>query len=93
MSTKPAVSAVPARPKRAPARRKAAPAVATSESIDNQIATFLASGGEIERIPNGKSGQTYGGPRAGKPAAAAATPAAKATTSPAAKAKSAAPKA
>lgn len=81
MSSKPAVSAAP---KRAPAKRKADPAVATSDSINSQISAFLASGGEIQRIPNGTSGQTYGGPRAGRPAAAAkpaakpATPAAKA---------------
>lgn len=59
MSTKPAVK--PAA-KTQPAKRKAEAAVATSESIDNQIAAFLASGGEIQSIPSGTSGQTYGKP-------------------------------
>lgn len=49
-------------------KRKADAAIATSTSIDSQIATFLASGGEIQKIPNGKSGQVYGAPRPGKPA-------------------------
>lgn len=49
-------------------KRKADAAVATSSSIDSQIETFLASGGEIQKIPNGKSGQVYGAPRPGKPA-------------------------
>ncbi|WP_150303439.1 hypothetical protein [Pseudomonas saliphila] len=49
-------------------KRKAAAASATSNSIDSQIETFLASGGEIQEIPNGKSGQVYGAPRPGKPA-------------------------
>lgn len=70
MSAKPAAVAVVAKkPTRAPAKRKADPASATSESIDNQIAAFLASGGEIQAIPTGTSGQTYGSPRAAKPAA------------------------
>ncbi|WP_185266223.1 hypothetical protein [Halopseudomonas xiamenensis] len=66
MSTKPAVKAV-AKPKTAPAKRKAEPAVATSASIDDQVAAFLASGGKIQSIPSGTSGQTYGSPRAAKP--------------------------
>ncbi len=70
MSAKSAAITVAAKkPTRAAARRKPAPAAATSESIDNQIATFLASGGEIQSIPTGTSGQTYGSPRASKPAA------------------------
>ncbi|CEA01805.1 hypothetical protein BN1049_00543 [Pseudomonas saudimassiliensis] len=59
MSAKPAVKTAP---KTQPAKRKAEAAVATSESIDNQIAAFLASGGEIQSIPSGTSGQTYGKP-------------------------------
>ena len=55
--------------KTAPSKRKADAAVATSTSIDNQIDAFLASGGEIQKIPNGKSGQDYGAPRPGRPAA------------------------
>lgn len=75
MSAKPAAATVAAKPvvakkpTRAAAKRKPEPAAATSESINNQIATFLASGGEIQSIPTGTSGQTYGGPRASKPAA------------------------
>ncbi|MEJ6656043.1 MAG: hypothetical protein QNL70_08555 [Pseudomonas sp.] len=61
MSTKPAVKIV-AKPKTAPAKRKADAAVATSASINDQISAFLASGGEIQSIPNGTSGQTYGKP-------------------------------
>ena len=55
-----------AKPSRAPAKRKPDPAIATSESIDDQIAAFLASGGQIQKIPTGTSGQTYGSPRASK---------------------------
>lgn len=64
-----AVTSAAKKPTRAAAKRKPAPAAATSESIDNQIAAFLASGGEIQNIPTGTSGQTYGGPRAGRAAA------------------------
>ncbi len=85
MSAKPAAATVAAtpvdakpvvvkKPSRAPAKRKPPAAAATSESIDNQIATFLASGGEIQAIPTGTSGQTYGSPRGSK---AAVKPAAK----------------
>ena len=56
-------------PKTTAAKRKADAAVATSKSIDNQIEAFLSSGGEIQKTPNGKRGQTYSSPRAGKPAA------------------------
>ncbi|MEH6567345.1 MAG: hypothetical protein V7756_18615 [Halopseudomonas sp.] len=62
-------------PKTTAGKRKADAAVATSQSIDNQIEAFLSSGGEIQKIPNGKSGQTYSSPRAGKPAAKPAAPA------------------
>lgn len=58
-----AVTSAAKKPTRAAAKRKPAPAAATSESIDNQIAAFLASGGEIQSIPTGTSGQTYGSPR------------------------------
>jgi len=37
---------------------KPAPAVETSESINEQIAAFLKSGGEIQKIEKGVSGQT-----------------------------------
>lgn len=71
MSAKPAAATVaakkPART-RAAAKRKPEPAATTSESINSQIAAFLASGGEIQSIPTGTSGQTYGSPRAAKPA-------------------------
>src|SRR5690554_8204855 len=63
MSAKPAVKPA-AKPTRAAARSKPEPAVTTSASIDAQVAAFLASGGEIQTIPAGTSGQTYGGPRA-----------------------------
>ncbi|MDY7566109.1 hypothetical protein QN400_13385 [Pseudomonas sp. RTC3] len=39
---------------------KAAPAVETSDSINAQIATFLKSGGQIQEIAKGVSGQTFG---------------------------------
>lgn len=39
---------------------KAAPAVETSDSINAQIAAFLKSGGEIQQIAKGVSGQTFG---------------------------------
>jgi hypothetical protein len=32
----------------------------TSESINDQIAAFLKSGGEIQQIAKGVSGQTFG---------------------------------
>ncbi len=40
-------------------KAKPAPAVETSESINAQIAAFLKSGGEIQQIDKGVSGQTY----------------------------------
>lgn len=42
------------------AKRKPAPATETSSSLAAQIAAFEKSGGEIQRIPNGVSGQTHG---------------------------------
>lgn len=39
---------------------KASSAVETSESINSQIAAFLKSGGEIQQIAKGVSGQTFG---------------------------------
>ncbi|TBU88333.1 hypothetical protein DNK34_13080 [Pseudomonas dryadis] len=41
-------------------KAKPAPAVETSASIDAQVAAFLKSGGEIQQIAKGVSGQTYG---------------------------------
>lgn len=41
-------------------KAKPAPAVETSESINSQIAAFLKSGGEIQQIAKGVSGQTFG---------------------------------
>lgn len=38
---------------------KPAPAVETSESIEAQIAAFLKSGGEIQQIAKGVSGQSH----------------------------------
>ncbi|WP_043309395.1 hypothetical protein [Pseudomonas sp. ML96] len=37
-------------------------AVATSESLDAQIAAFLKSGGEIQQIAKGVSGQSWSTP-------------------------------
>lgn len=77
MSAKPAVTVTAKKPTRAAAKRKPEPAVATSESIDDQIQAFLAAGGKIQRIPTGTSGQTYGGPRGRTAVKSAAKPAAK----------------
>jgi hypothetical protein len=41
-------------------KAKPAPAVETSDSINAQIAAFLKSGGEIQEIAKGVSGQTFG---------------------------------
>ncbi|CAD5108633.1 hypothetical protein [Zestomonas carbonaria] len=38
---------------------KPAPATETRESIEAQVAAFLQSGGEIQEIARGVSGQTY----------------------------------
>jgi hypothetical protein len=40
-------------------KAKPAPAVETSESINDQIAAFLKQGGEIQQIAKGVSGQTF----------------------------------
>ena len=37
-------------------------AVATSESLDAQVAAFLNSGGEIQQIAKGVSGQSWSAP-------------------------------
>ena len=42
------------------AKRKPEPASETSESLANQMAALLKSGGEVQKIPNGVSGQTQG---------------------------------
>ena len=42
---------------------KPAAAVASRESIEAQVSAFLKSGGEIQQIAKGVSGQTYGGTR------------------------------
>lgn len=41
-------------------KSKPAPAVETSASLDAQISAFLQSGGEIQQIAKGVSGQVYG---------------------------------
>jgi len=46
-----------------PAKRKTDAAVTSSNAITQQIDSFLASGGEIQKIPNGVSGQTWPAPR------------------------------
>jgi hypothetical protein len=40
-------------------KAKAAPAAATRNSIEAQIESFLASGGEIQQIARGVSGQVW----------------------------------
>jgi len=47
------------RVKASQSKAKPAPAVETSESINAQIAAFLKSGGEIQQIAKGVSGQTH----------------------------------
>lgn len=42
------------------AKRKPEPASETSESLASQMAAFLKNGGEVQKIPNGVSGQTQG---------------------------------
>jgi len=41
---------------------KPQPAVATSESLEAQVAAFLSSGGEIQQIAKGVSGQSWNNP-------------------------------
>jgi hypothetical protein len=45
---------------RAAAKKKQPAAVETSESIAEQTRRFLESGNQIERVPNGVSGQNGG---------------------------------
>lgn len=48
-----------------PSRQKTAPAP-TAEArreLEEQMAAFLKAGGEVQQIPRGVSGQTYGGSR------------------------------
>lgn len=40
-------------------KAKAAAAVETRESLDNQVEAFLKSGGEIQQIARGVSGQVW----------------------------------
>jgi hypothetical protein len=40
-------------------KAKAAPAAATRQTIEEQIESFLASGGEIQQIARGVSGQVW----------------------------------
>ncbi|WP_447747543.1 hypothetical protein [Pseudomonas nicosulfuronedens] len=54
MTTKPST--------RQKATPKAPAATATSEALDAQIAAFLNSGGEIQQIAKGVTGQNYGAP-------------------------------
>ena len=42
---------------RAPAKKKQPAATETSSSIDDQVKSFLASGGSIEQVKSGVSGQ------------------------------------
>lgn len=43
-------------------KRKNDAAIATHQSIQDQIDAFLNAGGEIQNIPNGVSGQTWANP-------------------------------
>ncbi|MBA6412620.1 hypothetical protein H2508_05790 [Parahaliea sp. F7430] len=49
-----------AKPHRAPAKKKQPAAVETSSSIEEQTAAFLASGGKVDQIQSGISGQQGG---------------------------------
>ncbi|MEQ9463270.1 MAG: hypothetical protein RJQ10_06390 [Haliea sp.] len=49
-----------AKPQRAPAKKKQPAAVETSSSIEEQTRMFLQSGGKIESIKSGISGQQGG---------------------------------
>jgi len=49
-----------AKPQRAAAKKKQPPAVETSASIEEQTAAFLASGGKIDQVQSGISGQQGG---------------------------------
>ncbi|MDX5373131.1 MAG: hypothetical protein LPK18_11920 [Pseudomonadaceae bacterium] len=48
--------------KKSSQQSKPQPAVATSESLEAQIAAFLKSGGEIQQIAKGVSGQNWSTP-------------------------------
>ena len=48
------------RVKASASKAKPSPAVETSASINAQIEAFLKSGGEIQEIKKGVSGQTFG---------------------------------
>ncbi|PLW83075.1 hypothetical protein CWI75_06535 [Kineobactrum sediminis] len=50
----------PPKPQRAPAKKKQPAAVETSMSIEEQTQAFLQSGGEIQNIKSGISGQQGG---------------------------------
>lgn len=53
-----------AKPTRATSKKKAAAATESSMSIEEQTKAFLASGGEIEQINSGVSGQqSMAGPK------------------------------
>jgi hypothetical protein len=45
--------------RRSNTKAKAAAAVETRESLENQVNAFLKSGGEIEQIARGVSGQVW----------------------------------
>ncbi|KTC32918.1 hypothetical protein AO265_37555 [Pseudomonas sp. ABAC61] len=47
------------RVKNSSSKVKPAPVVETSESINEQVAAFLKSGGKIQQIDKGVSGQTF----------------------------------
>ncbi|MFU8764774.1 MAG: hypothetical protein ACNA7T_09635 [Haliea sp.] len=49
-----------AKPQRAPAKKKQPAAVETSTSIEEQTRDFLQSGGKIQNIKSGISGQQGG---------------------------------
>lgn len=49
-----------AKPQRAPAKKKQPAAVETSTSIEEQTQMFLQSGGKIQNIKSGISGQQGG---------------------------------
>lgn len=57
-----------AKPQRAPAKKKQPAAVETSQSIEDQTRDFLQSGGAIQNIQSGISGQQGG--YAARPASA-----------------------
>ncbi len=49
-----------AKPQRAAAKKKQPPAVETSQSIEEQTAAYIRSGGKIDQIDSGVSGQQGG---------------------------------